>query len=81
MAVFCRLEHVVPWVIAARPWAAEGGPTAGIERPQSCSQCGAALGPDQLLLVRHRAAHRITDGFCDRAELGAWATAGGRWRT
>ena len=80
-ATFCRLEHVVPWVIRDARWQ-PGGP----EQPPptasaaSCSLCGAELNDVRVLLVRHRGEHRISDGFCNVEHLGAWAKAGGRWR-
>jgi len=73
MAVFCRLEHVVPWEMAdrrsqmAEPRIAEG----------QCAECGATA---TVLLVRHRGEHRIPDPFCSVEHAAAWAKAGGRWR-
>jgi hypothetical protein len=65
-AVFCRLEHIIPWAIKGSHWGA-GGLTepAGTEQPPSrCSHCAAQLGEVYVLLVRHRGGHRIADGFC-----------------
>ena len=80
-AVFCRLEHVVPWVIRGAPWAP--GPVDPAELRdglrERCAQCGDALGMTHVLLVRHRGEHRIADGFCGTAHLQQWASAGGRW--
>jgi hypothetical protein len=82
-AVFCRLEHVVPWALDDAHWDA-GPPTS--EPPDfdpgepACSHCGAALGDVQVLLVRHRGENRITDAFCSVDHLQAWAKAGGRWQ-
>ena len=77
VAVFCRLEHVVPWSIQGPHWEAGQGPDpAGGE----CAQCGKALGEVQLQLVRHRGEHRIPDAFCSVDHLAAWAKSGGRWR-
>lgn len=82
-AAFCRLEHVVPWVITGARWEPgpeserDGGARQALER---CSHCDAELGELRVLLVRHRGEHRIGDGFCDVEHLGAWAKAGGRWR-
>jgi hypothetical protein len=33
-----------------------------------------------VLIVSHRGAHRIPDGFCSVEHLNAWAKAGGRWQ-
>ena len=78
-AVFCRLEHVVPWSIQGPHWEpgepAETSPETGV-----CAQCGEALGDVYLRLVRHRGEHRIPDEFCSVEHLAAWAKAGGRWR-
>jgi hypothetical protein len=81
-AVFCRLEHVVPWAIQGPHW--EAGPLTeastvedGIE---TCSQCSAALDETHVLIVSHRGEHRIPDGFCSVDHLNAWAKAGGRWQ-
>jgi hypothetical protein len=82
-AVFCRLEHVVPWAFRGAHWAA-GAPlepgavvAAGLE---SCSECGAELTDVRVVLIRHRGEHRIPDGFCSVDHAAAWARAGGRWR-
>ncbi len=80
-ATFCRLEHVVPWVIQGARW--ETGRTPG---PQGnglgrCAWCAASVGEGVVLLIRHRGEHRIGDAFCSTAHLLEWAKAGGRWRT
>jgi hypothetical protein len=81
-AVFCRLEHIIPWVIQGSHWGAAGlSESAGTETPPSgCSHCVAQLGEGHVLLVRHRGAHRIADGFCSVTHMRDWAKAGGRWR-
>ena len=45
-----------------------------------CAHCDEPLGEVRVVLVRHRGAHRIPDGFCSVDHLRAWAAAGGRWR-
>jgi hypothetical protein len=77
-AVFCRLEHVVPWAIRGAAW--EPGP--GISEPQSssCSWCSAPLGEAPVVLVRSRGEHRVHDEFCGVEHLLEWAKAGGRYR-
>ena len=80
-AVFCRLEHVVPWVIRGAHWA-PGGVDPGELRDgldERCARCGQPLGDTHVLLVRHRGDHRIADAFCGVAHMQAWASAGGRW--
>jgi hypothetical protein len=81
-AVFCRLEHVVPWAMQGAHWEAgepdePEGLTDGLHE---CAQCGTELGDVRVLLVRHRGEHRIPDAFCSAAHAADWAKAGGRWR-
>jgi len=81
-AVFCRLEHVVPWAMQGPVWQ----PGAAVADPDDaaglgvCALCGAGLEPDHVLVVRHRGPHRIADAFCDVDHLSAWARRGGRFR-
>ncbi|HVP00994.1 MAG TPA: hypothetical protein VMT10_00375 [Solirubrobacteraceae bacterium] len=81
-AVFCRLEHVVPWAIQGAHWSVGVVPPRelrdGLE--PACALCGEPLGDTEVLLVRHRGEHRIADGFCGVAHLLEWAKAGGRWQ-
>ena len=78
MAVFCRLEHVVPWAIQGAHWdpgeTGDGGRVTG-----NCVQCGAQLDDVYVVLVRHRGDHRIPDAFCSVDHMAVWAKAGGRW--
>ncbi len=80
-AVFCRLEHVVPWGLQGAHWEpgtalANGDDSDGLGR---CARCGAPLEERRVLLIRHRGEHRIADGFCGVEHLLEWARAGGRW--
>lgn len=81
-AVFCRLEHLVPWALQGAHW--DPGPftepAALDEGPLRCSHCDAELGDVHILLIRHRGEHRVADAFCSVEHLEAWAKAGGRWR-
>jgi hypothetical protein len=80
-AVFCRLEHVVPWVIQGAHWS-PGTPLEADDDPDglgACVLCGAALDDRRVLLIRHRSEHRIADTFCGPDHLLDWAKAGGRW--
>jgi len=81
-AVFCRLEHVIPWAIQGAHWEAGAldEPSGLDEEVTACAHCGELLGEVHVLLVRHRAEHRIPDGFCGVDHLLEWAKAGGRWR-
>jgi len=79
-AVFCRLEHVVPWGIQGAHWeAGEPLEPAGTDRAAECSLCGTSLGEAHVVLIRHRGEHRIPDGFCSVEHLVEWAKAGGRY--
>ena len=82
-AVFCRLEHVTPWAIQGPHWEPlDEAHSAGADPPvTTCAACGDELGDAYLVLVRHRAEHRIPDGFCSVDHLSSWAKAGGRWQT
>jgi hypothetical protein len=82
VAVFCRLEHVVPWAMQGPHWdagvLAQNASPAGQLR--ECAECGMAADDTRVLLVRHRGEHRIGDAFCGVDHLLVWARAGGRWR-
>jgi hypothetical protein len=79
-AVFCRLEHVVPWVISGAHWdPGTAEPPALEESVDHCALCEAPLGEAHVLLVRHRGEARIPDGFCSADHLMEWAKRGGRW--
>ncbi len=81
-AVFCRLEHVVPWAIQGAHW--EPGeladPASAARGALGCARCGRELGEVHVLLVRHRGEARVHDDFCSVDHLLEWAKAGGRWR-
>jgi hypothetical protein len=81
-AVFCRLEHVIPWSIQGAHWEA-GTLTEPVnldEGAARCSHCDAELTDAHVLLVRHRGDYRVADAFCSVDHLAEWAKAGGRWR-
>jgi hypothetical protein len=80
-AVFCRLEHVVPWAIRGAAWEPAAGGAGEAAGVTACAWCGEPLGESRVLLVRSRGEHRVPDGFCDAGHLLAWAKAGGRYRT
>jgi hypothetical protein len=82
MAVFCRLEHVVPWALQGAHWD-PGTPEEPVDvaaQHDECVQCGKALDDVYVLLVRHRGEHRVPDAFCSAEHLADWAKGGGRWR-
>jgi hypothetical protein len=81
-AVFCRLEHMVPWIMQGPAWThgaivPNGDPDDALGR---CALCGDALGADRILVVRHRGHHRIGDAFCRLEHLEEWAKGGGRYK-
>ncbi len=81
-AVFCRLEHIIPWSIQGPHWEAGAltEPSTIHDDAPRCSHCGEPLGEVRVLLVRHRGEARIPDGFCSVDHLADWAKAGGRWQ-
>lgn len=82
LAIFCRLEHVVPWAMQGPHWDAgvlKDHPPADPEL-EHCAECGRAVDDTRVLLVHHRGEHRIGDAFCGTDHLLVWARAGGRWR-
>ena len=78
-AVFCRLEHVVPWAMQGPHWEAGELQAPGAGDLERCARCDGALTDVRVTLVRHRGEHRIPDGFCSVDHLAAWANAGGRY--
>jgi hypothetical protein len=78
-AVFCRLEHVVPWAIQGPAWEAGAMEEPRLPEESTCSHCGAELGEINVLLVRHRGEHRIVDAFCSADHMFEWAKSGGRY--
>jgi hypothetical protein len=80
-AVFCRLEHVIPWHIQGPHWEAgeQREPVDVEDSLDACAHCGATLGDVRVLLVRHRGEHRIPDAFCSAEHMAEWAKSGGRW--
>lgn len=80
-ATFCRLEHVVPWVMRGAAWQVDPEPAAPGPGMSACAVCDAPLADTAVTLVRIRGAHRVPDGFCGVAHLLAWAKAGGRYAT
>lgn len=81
-AVFCRLEHVVPWAIRGAEW--EPGRIVRAGEPDDalgrCALCGDPLGVERILVVRHRGQHRIGDAFCRLEHFAEWAKGGGRYK-
>lgn len=78
-AAFCRLEHVVPWLMKKNDWHIWTDMETPEEAELHLPEGETDLGEDPYYLVRHRGEYRIADGFADRETLMAWATAGGRY--
>lgn len=83
-ATFCRLEHIVPWMIQGPRWEPgpvdEPGEIAELSPQAVCSQCAGPLRDSRALLVRHRGEHRVIDWFCSADHMAVWARSGGRWQ-
>jgi hypothetical protein len=81
IAVFCRLEHIVPWAMQGPHWDAGtlAEPPAADPELDRCAQCGVPVDDTRVLLIHHRGEHRIADAFCGAEHLLAWARDGGRW--
>ena len=81
-AVFCRLEHLIPWSIQGAHWdpGEMSEPPSLDEGATRCSHCDAELTDAHVLLVRHRGEHRVADAFCSVDHMIEWAKAGGRWQ-
>ena len=80
-AAFCRLEHVIPWIIQGARWETGNEAEPGNNGLGRCAWCAQSVGDALVLLIRHRGEHRIGDAFCSTSHLLNWAKAGGRWRT
>jgi hypothetical protein len=90
-AVFCRLEHLIPWAIQGGHWeAGQMTEPPSLDEVATCSHCGTELtdahdarvreSATRLILVRHRGEHRVADAFCTVDHMADWAKAGGRWQ-
>jgi hypothetical protein len=81
-AVFCRLEHLVPWALQGAHWnpGVPDEPASLDASLATCAHCGEPLDDVRVTLIRHRGEHRIPDAFCSADHAAAWARAGGRWR-
>lgn len=78
-AAFCRLEHVVPWMMQKNDWHIWKDVQVPEEAEPRCARTGLELDEDALYLVRHRGDIRIADGFSSADAVLAWAKAGGRY--
>jgi hypothetical protein len=82
VAMFCRLEHVVPWAIQGARWGAGvlNEPRGLTDSLTHCAHCSEPLPDRYVLIVRHRGEHRIPDAFCSADHMAEWAKRGGRWQ-
>lgn len=70
VALLCRSEHVVAWVLRGAPWQ--------LGRPwEAAAEERMARGP--LHLTRHRDGETIAREFADAEALRTWASAGAFW--
>lgn len=78
-ATFCRLEHVVPWLMKKNDWHIWNA----VEVPEAAepvsARTGEELDENAYWLVHHRGEVRIPDGFNSTDEVLEWAKAGGRY--
>ncbi len=78
-AAFCRLEHVVPWMMQKNDWHIWSDVQVPEDADARCARTGLELDEDALYLVRHRGEFRVADGFSSAEAVLAWAKAGGRY--
>jgi hypothetical protein len=78
-AAFCRLEHVVPWIMTKNDWHIWDRVEVPEGAADSCAQSGVDLDEGAIYLSREREGIQIADGFAGPEELLAWAKAGGRY--
>lgn len=76
---FCRLEHVVPFLMQKDQWHIWEGVRVPDGAPELSTASGNELGEDALYLVHHRGEHRIADSFDGKEEVLQWARAGGHF--
>jgi len=75
-AAFCRLEHVVPFVMRDRRLIPAGAPRP---RPRAapCTHCGAPTSADPVALAHNRSGEILSHDFCSLDHARAWALKGG----
>lgn len=76
---FCRLEHIVPFLMQKDQWHIQEGIELPPDAPAVSTATGEELEKNALYLVHHRGEHRITDAFNGKEELLEWAKAGGHF--
>jgi hypothetical protein len=78
-ASFCRLEHVVPWLMQKNDWHIWPGVEVPGEAAPVCAQTGEELEEGAYYLVRRRGDVVVADGFIGPEAVLVWARAGGRY--
>jgi len=76
---FCRLEHIVPFLMQKDQWHIRKGVEVPAGAPAVSTATGNELGENALHLVHHRGEHRIPDSFEGKEDLLEWARAGGHF--
>ena len=76
---FCRLEHVVPWLMQKNDWHIWTNVEVPTEAAPVCAQTGRELDEDAWYLTRTRGAVEVADGFIGSEAVLDWAKAGGRY--
>jgi hypothetical protein len=78
-ASFCRLEHVVPWLMKKNDWHIWDDVEVPASAGPDCAWTGKELDEDAWYLVRHPGGQEVADGFIGHDAALAWAKAGGRY--
>ncbi len=78
-ASFCRLEHMVPWLMKKNDWHIWSKVEVPASAGPNCAQTGVELEDDAWYVTRHRADTEVADGFISHDAVLAWAKAGGRY--
>ena len=78
-AAFCRLEHVVPWLMKKNDWHILGTAEVPDAADPVCPVTGEELEESAIYLIRWPSDVEVADGFSDTEALLEWARSGGRY--
>lgn len=78
-ASFCRLEHVVPWLMQKNDWHIWPKVEVPPEAAPVCAQTGKELDEDAWYLTKRRGDVEVADGFTGAEAVLDWSKAGGRY--
>ena len=78
-ASFCRLEHMVPWLMKKNDWHIWPKVEVPASAGPDCAQTGKELEDDAWYVVRHPGGTEVADGFIGHDAVLEWARAGGRY--